>query len=628
MEWIWCNAEPQKDEYGEFVDNFSWETGKALLTISADSNYAAFVNGRLAAWGQYADYPYDKVYDEVDITEFCNRGSNRLAILVWYYGLETSSVYYPGKAGLLYKVECGKVLCQSGAHTRARLSRAYESHRRKIITGQLGYSFRYNATREDDWRKADVPGFGAAVLADQTLPLRPRPCAKLFMGAPVFGTLCKQVSPTNLILDLGKEYVGFLCAMFTSPCDQEITLSFGEHLADGQVRRIIGNRDFSISCRARAGENRFLNPFRRLGCRYLQVRSERPLEIRHLGIAPTTYPVEEKPRPALTELQAKIYDACVETLRLCMHEHYEDCPWREQAMYAMDSRNQMLCGYHAFGETRFPRACLELMAKDQRTDGLLSICYPSKVDLVIPSFSLHYITACREYLAYSGDKDFLRACLPKLRSILEVFLARLEDGLLMPFRGENYWNFYEWAKDLGNWNVSDRPCDLLSNALLVIALENMAAICDALDVPQDYRHRAAAIRRQLAQFRDANSGVFYNYLGMPSYSQLGNSLAILSGAVTGEEARSLCEKLLSDPAMTPVSLSMRCFLYDALLRTDEAAYKSYILADIARIYTPMLEAGSTTVWETERGQQDFGGAGSLCHGWSAMPVYYYHKLLK
>jgi hypothetical protein len=41
----------------------------------------------------------------------------------------------------------------------------------------------------------------------------------------------------------------------------------------------------------------------------------------------------------------------------------------------------------------------------------------------------------------------------------------------------------------------------------------------------------------------------------------------------------------------------------------------------------MVESGSTTVWETEIGASDFHGAGSLCHGWSAMPIYYYHKLL-
>ena len=42
----------------------------------------------------------------------------------------------------------------------------------------------------------------------------------------------------------------------------------------------------------------------------------------------------------------------------------------------------------------------------------------------------------------------------------------------------------------------------------------------------------------------------------------------------------------------------------------------------------MLEAGATTFWETEKGESDFDNAGSLCHGWSAMPVHYYHRLLK
>ena len=69
-QWIWCNNNPKQDEYGEFADNFSYESGKVILQISADSNYAAYINGKLAAWGQYADFPYDKVYDEIDITEF------------------------------------------------------------------------------------------------------------------------------------------------------------------------------------------------------------------------------------------------------------------------------------------------------------------------------------------------------------------------------------------------------------------------------------------------------------------------------------------------------------------------------------------------------------------------------
>ena len=40
----------------------------------------------------------------------------------------------------------------------------------------------------------------------------------------------------------------------------------------------------------------------------------------------------------------------------------------------------------------------------------------------------------------------------------------------------------------------------------------------------------------------------------------------------------------------------------------------------------MMDAGATSFWETEKGEADFGGAGSLCHGWSALPVYFYTVL--
>ena len=48
------------------------------------------------------------------------------------------------------------------------------------------------------------------------------------------------------------------------------------------------------------------------------------------------------------------------------------------------------------------------------------------------------------------------------------------------------------------------------------------------------------------------------------------------------------------------------------------------LNDIDVIYKKMLDEGATTFFETELGPYDFNGAGSMCHGWSALPIYYYH----
>jgi hypothetical protein len=41
----------------------------------------------------------------------------------------------------------------------------------------------------------------------------------------------------------------------------------------------------------------------------------------------------------------------------------------------------------------------------------------------------------------------------------------------------------------------------------------------------------------------------------------------------------------------------------------------------------MLDQGATSFWETLRGWRDFSNAGSLCHGWSAIPILYLARLL-
>ena len=71
---------------------------------------------------------------------------------------------------------------------------------------------------------------------------------------------------------------------------------------------------------------------------------------------------------------------------------------------------------------------------------------------------------------------------------------------------------------------------------------------------------------------------------------------------------------------------MNVFKFDALLKVDKEKYADYVLSEIDQTYAMMLDQGATSFWETELGEADFDNAGSLCHGWSAIPVYYYHIL--
>ena len=455
-----------------------------------------------------------------------------------------------------------------------------------------------------------------------------RPTKKLVFGEIAPTELIKSEGRKYYLYDIGYEEVGYLTFKLRSEKKQKILFAWGEHIEDGCVRRLVGDRDFSVEVTVGEGENVYMNPFRRLGLRYMEVFCEEPVEVDYISVTPIFYPLAKVGNLPSGELDRRIYEVSARTLELCMHEHYEDCPWREQALYCMDSRNQMLCGYYSFGEYEFARACLKLISKDNRSDGLLAICYPSgnynsDKGLVIPSFSLHYYTQMREYITHSGDLTLAREAYPKLESVLKAFTDRLEDGCVPTFSGVEYWNFYEWTPGLDGTlgRREDIHMDACLNALLIIALRNMAQISVMIGKEDKFSALIPVIKAGIRKrFFNAEKGLFYNMEGDERMSELVNSLCILAGVCTPEEEERIAKELVSGRELIPASLSMICFKYDALLKVGGEKYKDYIINDIHEKYKPMLDEGATTFWEYGYKKT---AAGSHCHGWSALPVYYY-----
>lgn len=71
----------------------------------------------------------------------------------------------------------------------------------------------------------------------------------------------------------------------------------------------------------------------------------------------------------------------------------------------------------------------------------------------------------------------------------------------------------------------------------------------------------------------------------------------------------------------------KIYKFDAMLSVSKQKYANRILEEIDRDFGYMLQEGATTFWETIKGEADFCGAGSLCHGWSALPICYYRILM-
>ena len=69
MNFIWLEKE-EKNTYAQFKSSFNYKSGEAKLSVSADYKYEAYINGILVSNCQYADLPFYKSVDSVDITSF------------------------------------------------------------------------------------------------------------------------------------------------------------------------------------------------------------------------------------------------------------------------------------------------------------------------------------------------------------------------------------------------------------------------------------------------------------------------------------------------------------------------------------------------------------------------------
>ena len=714
---IWESDSTQVNQYALFEQNFCvTQPEEVTLRISVDNRYQLWINGTMFPHAQgYSDYPFYKVYDEIVLPgDMLTEGENNIQILVHCQNNDTSLIYYPGTPGLIFEIlESGRVITYSHVDkTTAYHVTGYRSGDMEKISGQLAYSFSYDATAKRDEghapllsKKADkyyerpipqlvisprqeilVQSQGVFVeelvswkqgvtatdaekdavenvkkVAAQGAEKSKKPMGERMQYSALqfveWEEMCQSATRTfgqqalefsteqtgdgiYLLLDMKKETAGYLELDFEVEEDTDVLIGFGEHLDDLRVRSTVGRRQFAASYRAAKGQNHFMHTIKRIAGRYLQLHFyTKKVKVSYIGIRFVDYPVKKQALSLdMNVLQEKIFETCVDTLRRCMHEHYEDCPWREQALYAMDSRNQILCGYDVFGETTLPKACLRLLGLSKRENGLLELCAPSIRTPSIPCFSLMWIVELAEYVRYSGDMEFIREMLPIAEELVEVFVSLISDGLVQ--NPEAYWNFYEWEPLLDGSKENTEKCDSALNAFFAFALLSMAELEQVVDNPEK-AHRMQTIYEEL---KKSFNKAFYcpdkkayrlsnTEKGQNVFPELVQALCIMTGLCRDDEVEdSLCENLMTDAFWPRVSLSHQTFVYEALMKKEEerkdSKYDAKILDDIDRRWGVMLFQGATTFWETEVGADDFDRAGSLCHGWSATPVYFYSRLLK
>ena len=678
MKFIWLDRE-EKNTYAQFKASFSYTGGNVRLLVSADYKYEAYVNGVLASNCQYADLPFYKSVDNVDITQLLKKGENELLITAFHMGEDFSSCRTQ-TAGVAFCIECdGKLVTQSDENTLCRKAQGYVPG--GIITAQLGYGWNYDCSDKGaPWTNARLTG------AENTLV--PRPIPQLTITEPLSSVVCAQgvfqyrtgttagekaqnawlstlrfaaMTGKNkikfadlhepvtfkaldgdgvfVIVDLQKETSGY--PVFSVNVDKPCKGIFvwGEHLADLRIRAEREGRNFAAEYSFAKGENTFKGYIHRLGCRYLGLFVETDtLTVNALTVREATYPFKMPKKDFGDRLLNRIYETGRRTLQICAHEHYEDCPWREQALYGMDGRNQMLFGYGAFEEYTLPRAVLRLQAYATREDGLLSLCAPCRAAICIPSFSLYWAIALYENAQADYDEAFVKEMLPYAERILENFEKRTTDTGVNCFKETPYWNFYEWCDGLDGGDIFrdyeiEETSDCILTALAYMAAKGVANLelrTGNTEAAEKWSAYANGVCKTVENFYDEEKGLYASFIkagkkyGWHAHTQ---AVALLTEGVAEDRKNYLCEVLKSpDGKVVDMTFAALQFKYDAIIACQGDV--DWCVNDVCNIFGGMLFQGATSYWETALGEADFDDAGSLCHGWSAVVCYVFDKYLQ
>lgn len=621
---------------------------KAVIQICSDADYAFWINGKFVGAGQWRTYTPKKAYDEYNITEFLKDGENELTATAYHQGT-ASLTYSNAEPFFVFAIDIDGTTVATGKDTLVRRHPHYVSGAVEMITSQLGYSFYYDASlSEGEWESCrEVPvknieyfkcpvkklercpevngsvksqgvlmrytdGTPAEIMHRDFLSFRPK--EEIFDGTRVK----KCESGVYFVIDLGENLAGYFTMSITAARGTVFDIGYGEHIDDLRVRTAVGGRNFAARYIAKDGRQEFTEQIRRFGCRYIEIHITNmtgAVDFENIGLIPVQYPLTHVADFKCSDyFFEKLYSVSVKTLRMCMHEHYEDCPWREQALYAYDSYVQMLCGYYAFGEYDFARASLGLLADSQREDGLLKLTAPGEAGITIPIFSLAWIMSLEKYVLYSGDVLFGKKHMTAAKKILDFFEVR--EGLVINNSSKKFWSFIEWSDGLDGGVVeqSDAPTAFYY-IFAVEAYNKLCEYCNGEKYGSDTEYMKTKIYEE---FFDEQKHIYRTRRKDSRIHELTQAFAVLAKMPYSEEIAEMLTK--TDNGMVKLTLGMLLFKYDALLGYGEK-YADYVCDDIVRIYGDMIFSGADTLWETSEGADAFDYAGSLCHAWSAVPVY-------
>lgn len=603
------------------------EIKRSIVYLFADARYKLYINGSLASVGPCKPTSEIKFYDEVDVTEFIKSGINLIEVQV----LQLENKPYTQENSFLESVvrTGDMVMGMWGNFGDAEITtddtwnvakendieffcdKIYNIHGMATLSEKIGLNFKKDlsfkkAVLRDVLYRIDVekgPWSQFTVIAE-----------KRAIPMPYFK---KQnfTKVTDCIYDAGYLTCGFIKLRLKGK--GEVRLTCGECMSFPENGKLIKRKRDDLNGGVYGdidyikvdGEAVF-EPFWMRTFRYIKIEAEGEIEVVSLNYLETGYPLEVSENYDFgNDVDNKLFDMSVNTLKRCMHETYMDCPYHEQLQYTMDTHMQIMFTYQLTCDKALPEKAIDDYAKSYRVGGLVQSRYPTNKLLYIPGFSLFYILMVYEHYKRFGDKKFTKKYIRVADGVIDWFEERLTDFMVPP---SNLWNFQDWPKD---FYFGQSPGDGLIgiySLMLAYSLDKLYEMHKDLgNDMKAYLELSENIKKSVKEkCYDEEKGLYADTPEKEHFSQHMQLWAVLCGMEDGDNAKEILKKSMKLDCKVTVAY------YYLLLRAFEEADMYDMADECMDVLRNLVHLGCTSMPEWEREDTR-----SECHAWGAVAIY-------
>lgn len=617
-QWIGEIASSQPNTFQRYRHQFNLSnlSTTAIASIATDSKYWLWINGRLVVFEgglKRGPTPNDTYYDEVDIKPFLRKGTNSIALLVWYWGKDGFSHKSSGKAGLLFEAAIGKTLIKSDANWKFSKHTAYGNTAAPHANFRLPeHNIRYDARLENEnwikpayndagWKNADVLG-KAGGAPWNALWKRPIP---LWYDSGLKAYPQKRSSDTGrIVMELPENITITPYFKIDAPAGLLIDIRTDNYNGGGapNVRTEYitkqGMQEYETPAYMNGHEVIYTFPS---GVKVIDLKyRETKYNTAYVGYFNSN-----------DSFLNKLWQMSATTLNLNMRDGIFDCPDRERAQWWGDIVINLEEIFYACDKQGWPavQKAISNLLEWQKPDGVLFSPIPAgNWDKELPAQMLAAIGkyGIWKYIEYSGDTAMIRYAYPSIKKYMVLWKLN-ENGLVQHRNGG--WDWHDWGDRI------DVP--LLDNAWYFLALEG----CYNMALHLGFKADAENYQSQMQILKAAFQKAFWkgNRFASDGYKffadDRGNGLAVCAGLVSKGQWQSL--KPMLDTTYHAGPYLEKYVLESYFVMNDAEAGMNRM----KKRYAEMVNHPTiTTLWEGwEIGSATYGG-GTYNHGWSGGPL--------